>query len=164
MATLIYAAIASPRSPSHQATLPPRLLQVRLVGAGEPVRLQTRVDRFLSSSQRVDIGMIGGETGRHLGTLGNRAVAGDHNIDVPDDLSQPFECRLVGANLIGLARVEERDQDVGEHVAGEQDATVREEDRGVADSVRLMLDDLARHGSAVRGQRGDEPEQLEGNA
>jgi hypothetical protein len=30
----------------------------------------------------------------------------------------------------------------------------------VADGVRLMLDDLARHGSAVRGQRGDEPEQL----
>ena len=29
----------------------------------------------------------------------------------------------------GAARVEERDQDVGEHVAGEQDATVREEDR-----------------------------------
>ena len=60
-----------------------------------------------------------------------------------------------------MARVEERDQDVGEHVAGEQDATVREEDRGVADGVRLMLDDLARHGSAVRGQRGDERDQLE---
>jgi hypothetical protein len=64
-------------------------------------------------------------------------------------------------HLIGAARVEERDQDVGEHVAGEQDATVREEDRGVADGVRLMLDDLARHGSPVRGQRGEEPDQLE---
>jgi hypothetical protein len=62
------------------------------------------------------------------------------------------------------ARVEERDQEIGEHVAGEQDATVREEDRGVADRVRLMLDDLARHGPAVRGQRGDEPEQLERDA
>src|SRR5438552_3407095 len=62
------------------------------------------------------------------------------------------------------ARVQERDQDVGEHVAGEQDATVREEDRGVADGVRLMLDDLARHGSAVRGQRGDEPDQLDRDA
>ena len=40
----------------------------------------------------------------------------------------------------------------------------REEDRGVADGVRLMLDDRARHGSAVRGQRGDEPDQLEGDA
>jgi len=47
----------------------------------------------------------------------------------------------------------ERDQDVGEHVAGEQDATVREQDRG----VRLMLDDLARHGPAVRGQRVTSP-------
>src|SRR5215218_3051825 len=108
--------------------------------------------------------MIGGEAGRDLGTLGNGAVAGDQDIDVPGGLTQPVECRLVGAHLIGAARVEERDQDVGEHVAGEQDATVREEDRGVADGVRLMLDDLARHGSAVRGQRGDEPDQLEGDA
>ena len=71
-------------------------------------------------------------------------MAGNQDIDVPGSLTQPVECRLVGAHLIGAARVEERDQDVGEHVAGEQDATVREEDRGVADGVRLMLDDLAR--------------------
>ena len=52
--------------------------------AGEPFRIrQTRVDRFLSSPQRVDVGTIGGEAGRHLGTLGDRAVAGDHDIDVP---------------------------------------------------------------------------------
>ena len=36
---------------------------------------QARVDRFLSSPQRVDVGMIGGEAGRHLGTLGNGPVA-----------------------------------------------------------------------------------------
>ena len=103
--------------------------------------IQTRVDRFLSSPQRVDVGMIGGQPGRHLGTLGDGAVAGDDDIDLPGSLLQPVECRLVGAHLIGAARVEERDQDVGEHVAGEQDATVREQDRGVADGVRLMLDD-----------------------
>ena len=79
-------------------------------------------------------------------------------------LTQPVECRLVGAHLIGAARVEERDQDVGEHVAGEQDATVREEDRGVADGVRLTLDDLAWHGSPVRGQRGEQPDQLEASS
>jgi hypothetical protein len=28
-----------------------------------------------------------------------------------------------------------KDQDIGEHVADEQDATVREEDRGVVDGV-----------------------------
>ena len=94
--------------------------------------------------------MIGSEAGRHLGTIGNGAVAGNYEIDVRGDLTQPVERRLVGAQLIGAARVEERDQDVGEHVAGKQDATVREEDRGVADGVCLMLDDLARHGSTVR--------------
>jgi hypothetical protein len=128
------------------------------------MRPETRVDRFLSPPQRVDVGTIGGEAGRHLGTLGNGAVAGDQDIDVPGGLTQPVECRLVGAHLTGAARVQERDQDVGEHVTGEQDATVREEDRGVADGVRLMLDDLARHGPAVRGQWGDEPEQLDRDA
>ena len=58
------------------------LLQVRLVWAGEPVLTQTRVDRFLSSPQRVDVGMIGGEAGLDLGTLGNGPVAGDQDINV----------------------------------------------------------------------------------
>jgi hypothetical protein len=56
---------------------------------GEPVRPQARVGWFLSSPQRVDVGMIGGEAGRHLGTLGNGAVAGDQGIDVPGSLPQP---------------------------------------------------------------------------
>ena len=118
---------------------------------------QTRVDRFLSSPQRVDVGMIGGQARPHLGTLGNGAVARDQDIDVPSGLTQPVECRLVGDHLIAAASIEERDQDVREHVAGEQDATVREQDRGVADGVRLMLDDLAWHGSAAGGQRVTSP-------
>ena len=126
--------------------------------------IKTRVDRFLSSPQSVDVGMIGGKAGRHLGTLGNGPVAGDQDIDSPGSLTQPVERRLIGAYLIGVARVKERDQDVGEHVAGEQDAKVREQDRSVADGLRLMLDDLARHASAVLGQRRDEPDQLEKDA
>ena len=43
---------------------------------------------------------------------------------MPGGLTEPVKCRLIGAHLAGAARVEERDQDVGEHVAGEQDATV----------------------------------------
>jgi hypothetical protein len=113
--------------------------------------IQARVDRLLSSPQRIDVGMIGGEAGRHFGTHGNSTMAGHQDVDVPGDLIQLIECGLVDAHLIGAARVEDRDQDVGEHVADEQDATVREEERGVTNGVRLMLDDLARHGSAVRG-------------
>ena len=73
--------------------------------------------------------MIGGEAGRHLGTLGNGAVAGDHDIDVPGGLTQPVECRLVGAHLIGAARVEQRDQDVGEHVAGNENPVLLDQQR-----------------------------------
>jgi len=68
-------------------------------------------------------------------------VAGHQDVDVPGGLTQPVEGRLVAHRLVGTAGVEEGDQDVGEHVAGDQDAAVREEDRGVADGVRLVLDD-----------------------
>ena len=108
--------------------------------AGEPVLVEARVDRFLSPSQRVDVGVVGGEARRHLGTFGDGAVAGDDDVDLPGGLTQPVECRLVGAHLVRSTRVEQRDQDVREHVAGEQDPTVREEDRGVTDGVRLVLD------------------------
>ena len=60
--------------------------------ACEPLRIfQTRVGRFLSSPQRVDVGAIGGEAGGHLGTLGDCAVAGDGDIDLPGDLAEPVE-------------------------------------------------------------------------
>ena len=98
--------------------------------------IKTRVDRFHSSPQRVDVSMIGGKAGRHFGTLSNGPVAGNQDIDVPGSLTQPVECHLIGGHLIGAAMVEERDQDVGEHVPREQDAAVREVDRRLADGVR----------------------------
>jgi hypothetical protein len=80
------------------------------VGAGEPVRIrpQTYVDRFLSSPRRTDVGVVGGEAGRHLGTLGNGAVAEDQDVDVPGGLSQPVGCGLVGADLTRLPRYSRR--------------------------------------------------------
>jgi hypothetical protein len=59
------------------------------VGAGEPVLTQTRVDRFLSSPQRVDVGMIGGQAGRHLGTLGDCAVAGEPSMPGSTRINPP---------------------------------------------------------------------------
>jgi hypothetical protein len=47
-----------------------------------------------------DVGTVGGEASRDLGTLGNSTVAGDQDVDVPDGLTQPLECPLVGAHLI----------------------------------------------------------------
>ena len=85
------------------------------MGPREPLRIrpQTRVDRILCSWQGIDVGAIGGEAGRHLGTFGDGAVAGDQDVDVPGGLSQPNECRLVGAHLIRAASVEKRDRDIG---------------------------------------------------
>jgi hypothetical protein len=49
---------------------PPYGSQIRLVGTGEPVLTQARVGRFLSSPQRVDVGLIGGEAGRQSNLSG----------------------------------------------------------------------------------------------
>ena len=64
------------------------------MGAGEPVLIQTRVDRFLSSPKRVDVGTIGSEAGRDLGTDGNGPVAGDHDIDAPRSLIRGSNCAV----------------------------------------------------------------------
>src|SRR4051812_2906198 len=40
----------------------------------------------LLAAARVDVGMIGGKTGRHLRTLSDGPVAGDHDIHVPGSL------------------------------------------------------------------------------
>lgn len=82
------------------------------MGAREPVLVKTRVDRFLSSLQRIDVRMISGKPSRNFGTLGNGPVPGDHDIDVPGGLTQPAECHLIGIDLIRAVRVEQRDQDV----------------------------------------------------
>jgi hypothetical protein len=55
---------------------------IRLVGAGERVLIKTRVDRFLSSPECVDVRMIGGKAGRHLGILRNGPMAEDQDVDV----------------------------------------------------------------------------------
>jgi hypothetical protein len=76
-------------------------LHIRLVGAGEPVLSQPRIDRFLSLPQHVDVGTVGGEAGRDLWTLGNGPVARDQDLDVPGRLTKPVEGSLEGTHLIG---------------------------------------------------------------
>jgi hypothetical protein len=86
------------------ATVSAGLLQVRLVGAREPVLTQTRVDRFLSSPQRVDVGTVGGESGRDLETLGNGPWAGART-SAPGSPTQSVECRLASELLTGGDRL-----------------------------------------------------------
>jgi len=51
-----------------------------------------------------------------------------------------------------------------EEFTNPEDPSIREEDCGVADGVRLVLDDRAGDGPAVPGQRGEQPDQLERDA
>ena len=63
---------------------------------------KTRVDRFLFPPQRVDVRMIGGEAGRHLGTLGNGPVPEDHDIDVPGEIVE-HQAHAIGHAAVLLA-------------------------------------------------------------
>jgi hypothetical protein len=65
------------------------------------VCIESRVDRFLSSPRRVDVGMIGGQAGCRFGPLGHGAVAGDDDVDLPGGLSEPVEGLPVGVHLAG---------------------------------------------------------------
>ena len=56
-----------------------------------------------TSPQRVAVGMIGGKASRHLRSLGNGAVAGDQDIDVPGSFTQPVECLLVEPDALSAA-------------------------------------------------------------
>ncbi len=165
MVKLIYAAIASLDVGAIRRSLPPSgLLQVRLVWAEQPVRSRwTLVDRFLASSQR---------RCRHDRRRGGPRPRDPRQRRRGRGLRhrrarRPLPAARVPSRKRPADRVGEGRRAGSGHrsaFAGEQDATVRDEDRGVADAVRLMLDDLARRWSAVRGQRGDEPDHLERDA
>ena len=69
-------------------------------------------------------------------------MAGDDDIDVRGGLTQPVEGSRVCGDLPRTPVVEDRDEDVGEHVARDENTPVRQEERRVAGGVRLVLDDL----------------------
>ncbi len=68
-------------------------------------------------------------------------MSGDDDIDlVRHALEQPQPDEVVLDRIRG-GQVRERDQDVGQHVAGDENATLLDEQRRMALGVRRMLDD-----------------------
>ena len=80
--------------------------------------------------------------------------------------SSPQRGEVVLDRVSGAVHVEHRDQDIGKHVAGDENPAFLDQQRRVARGMRLMLDDpdagaipgkLRRPG----GQAGDEAEQVQ---
>jgi hypothetical protein len=69
-------------------------------------------------------------------------VAGDDDIDVARrGLDQPQRGEVVLDRLSGLVQVEQRNQDVRQHVGGDEDRAFLDDQRRMARGMRLMLDD-----------------------
>jgi len=96
-----------------------------------------------------------------------RPVAGDEDIDVARyALEQPQRNEVVLDRVSGAVQVEHRNQDIRQHVAGDENPAFPDQQRRMARGMRLMLDDpdsrtvpwnLCRLG----GQAGDEAEQVQ---
>src|SRR6266566_2625762 len=94
-------------------------------------------------------------------------VAGDEDIDVARHaLEQPQRCEVVLDRVSGVVQVEHRNQDIREHVAGDENPAFLDQQRRMARGMRLMLDnpDLRAIPGNLRrlgGQAGNEAEQVQ---
>ena len=104
----------------------------------------------------------------HLVGDGHGPVTRDDDIDlVRHVLEQPQPDEVLLDRVVGAVQVvEHRDEDVGEHVAGDEDAALLDQQRRMARGVRRMLDDadsraVPREQLGSGGQAGDEAEQVQ---
>jgi hypothetical protein len=120
----------------------------------------------MAVTQGVDVRAVLIDPCPHLIGAAHGAVTGDDDVDlVRNGLEQPQSGEVVAGRIRGI-QVEERDQDIGEHVAGDEHAAFLDQQRGMPRGVGLMLDDPDRGavpGQVRRtgGQTGDEAEEVE---
>jgi hypothetical protein len=110
----------------------------------EPVFGEARVVDVTACLHRVQVREVGGDPAAELRVVAGAAVAGDNDVDAGNVREQPQALPVVAERIGGL-HVKERDLQVGAHVAGDQDAAVREEDGAVARRVGVVrVDEGAR--------------------
>jgi len=104
---------------------------------------------------------------RYLISSADGPVTRDEDIDVVCHvLEQPQRGQVVLNRVRGVVQVEHRDQDVREHVAGDENAALLDQQRRMALGMRRMLNDpdfRAIPGNPHRfsGQTGDEAKQVQ---
>src|ERR1035437_934714 len=94
-------------------------------------------------------------------------VAGDEDIDVARHaLEQPQRGEVVLDRVSGVVQVEQRNQDIRKHVAGDENPAFLNEQRRMARGMRLVLDNpdlraIPRNLRHLGGQAGNEAEQVQ---
>src|SRR4051812_25777569 len=148
------------------------LLSLPFVHSGRPILAvrrwpEPRVAGGIAVPQGMQVGAILVDPWAYLIGSADGPVARDDDVDVVRHvLEQPQRGEVVLDRVSGAAQVEQRNQDVGERVGGDEHSAFLDQQRRVARGMRLMLDDpdsRAVPGKLLRigGQRGDEAEQIE---
>ena len=94
-------------------------------------------------------------------------VTGDDDIDVVRHaLEQAQRGQVILDRVSGVVQVEQRNQDVRQHVGGDEDPALLDQQRRMARGMRLMLEDadlraIPGNPCSVGGQAGDEAEQVQ---
>src|SRR5205814_10056122 len=94
-------------------------------------------------------------------------VAGDEDRDVAGHVLEQLQGgEVVLGRVGGVVQVEHRNQDIGKHVAGDEDPAFLDQQRRVARGVRSVLDDpdlraVPRNARSFGGQAGNTAEQVQ---
>ena len=140
--------------------------------AGQPIlaergrRADARVVGSLAVTQGMHVRTIQSDPRAYLISAADGPVAGDEDINVVRHaLEQPQPDEVVLDRIRG-AEVGERNQDVGQHVAGDENAALLDQQRRMALGMRRMLDDpdvraIPGHLRSLGRQTGNEAEQVQ---
>lgn len=94
-------------------------------------------------------------------------VTGDDDIDIAGHaLEQSQRGEVVPDRVSGVVQVEHRDQDVGKHVAGDENPVFLDQQRHMTRGMRLVLDDpdsgaIPRNLGHLGGQAGNVAEEVQ---
>ena len=123
------------------------LLHLPFINAGQPilaVRSRWTDARVIGGSavaQGSHVRAVKFDPGARLISSAHRPVAGDDDINVVCDVLEQPQPNEVVLNRIRGIQVGERNQDVGQHVAGDENAALLDQQRRVALGMGGMLDD-----------------------
>jgi hypothetical protein len=103
----------------------------------EPVLRQPGVGDVVAGLGCVQVAAVGEDAATELVAIADVAVAGYHQPHARGP-GQQFQAPPVAAERVGRVGVEQRDLDVGAHVAGDEHSAVGQEQRAVAGGVRVV--------------------------
>ena len=123
------------------------VLELPFVHAGQPIAergrwAEPRVAENIGVTQGLQIRPVPADPCVDLISSADGPVAGDDDIDVARRaLEQAQRGQVVLDRVSGAVQVEQRNQDVGQHVGGDEDPALLDQQRRMARSMCLMLDD-----------------------